>query len=655
MVTKRRNLNFLLVWLSITPFYLQIVDVFWSESSLNFVLTTAYALIMILALTVSNVEDIDQWFLEKATTWLSVSLWLLNVIDLSGLVSIRTPEVVYQMGLLTTTASLYFLERHFTLKNILIIVINLNCLAYVFPPGGAWGLLITALIMFSLYLERFAITFTEQFRLSLLIVYLAVTLCAAVWVTFEWPMFSFDNVAWQIEALAIPIIIGLAWLICKMQERILPTVHLIFAIGYFALISEISLFIGQPRKLNIAYLAFCLVICINLFNIFGSIYLDRNHRKISVIIPTHNDEDTIVKALQSIRIQNYRDWEVVVVDDGSSDKTMTYLKRYLKYNKMPVKHFSVKHRGRLNAIRYGLKHISGDICYVLDPQDALYDRNVFYRAMVSLCGEKCDGIFVGIQEESRLGKIREIVRSPAYYDSRATVVKLALAAGHDPFTPYTYWRRDVFETSVKKNRLIDNLPAWYNAKNNLGLRMANANFIGLRCGTKKKLNPEENLFNLSGQLRALHHVLANFKIDYFNTQSRIYKGMRRMHLSSMGLFFFKMGRTKLKNITPKLIKNSGQKHLYLDTISKFAQNYNPQTTIEVVLPAKLKIYDGCDMEEFEKDFSKKQLDNFYLGFMQQLTEGPGIIRVAANQRKRLARILEFFTIKDYVTIIEEKR
>lgn len=654
MTIKRRKLNFLLIWLSIAPFYLQIVDVFWSESSLNFILTTAYALVLVLVLTISNIEDIDQWFLEKATTWLSVNIWLLNVIDLSGLVSIRTPEVVYQIGLLTTTASLYFLERHFTLKNILLIAINLNCLAYVFPPAGAWGLLITSLIIFFLYLERFAITFTEQFRLGLLIVYLAVTLCAAVWVTLEWPIFSFENVTWQIEALAIPVILIFAGLICKIQEKILPTVRLFFSIGYFTLISEIGLFIGQPRRLNIAFLAFCLVIYINLFNVFGSIYLDRDHRKISVIIPTHNNENSIVKALQSIRIQNYQDWEVVVVDDGSSDKTVTYLKRYLKYNKMSVKHFSVRCQGRLNAIRYGLKHINGDVCYILDPQDALYDRNVFYRAMASLCGEKCDGIFVGIQEESRLGRIHEIVRSPAYYDSHTTVVKLALADGQDPFVPYIYWRRDVFEASVKKNYLINNLPAWYDAKNNLGLRMVNANFIGLRCGVKKNLNREENLMNFSGQLRALHHVLANFKIVSFNTQSHIYKVMRCLHFSSMGLILFKAGRTKLKNITPKLVKNFNQRHLYLETISKFARNYSPKTVIDVDLPAKLKIYNGCDMGKFEKDFSKKQLDYFYLDFMQQLAQGPGIIRVAASQRKRLARILEFFTIKDYITI-EEKR
>ncbi|MBP2058425.1 glycosyltransferase involved in cell wall biosynthesis [Lactobacillus colini] len=654
MVTKRRNLNFLLIWLSIAPIYLQFVNLFWGESSLNFSLNTFYALVLVLALTTSNIEDIDQWFLEKATTWLSVNLWLLNLIDLSGWLSIKTPELIYQLGILTTSASLYFLERHFTLKNILLIAINLNCLAYVFPPAGAWGLLITSLIMLSLYLERFAITFSEQFRLSLLIVYLTVTLCAITWVTLEWPLFLFDNVAWQIEALALPVILVLAWLACKMQERIIATIHLFFAIGYFTLISEMVIFIGQPRSLNIAFLAFCLVIYINLFNIFGSVYLDSSHRKISVIIPTHNDEKTIVKALQSIRIQSYQDWEVVVVDDGSSDKTLTYLRRYLKYNSMPVKCFSVKHHGRLNAVRYGLKYISGDICHILDPKDALYDHNVFYRAMTNLCGEKCDGIFVGIQQENRLGRIHEILRPPAYYDSWATVVKLALTGGKDIFVPYIYWRRDIFETTVKKNYLINNLPAWYNVNNNLGLRMANANFVGLKCGIKTRLDLEPNLVNLSGQLRTLHHVLANFKINSFNSQARIYQFLRQMHLSSMGIIFFKMGRTKLKNITPKLIAKSNQSHPYLTAIAKFAQNYDPEKAITISLPAKLKLYDGSDMEDFEKDFDKNRLDTFYLDFMQYLKQGPGIMQVAPSQKKRLARILEFFTIKDYITI-EEKR
>lgn len=653
MVTNRRKLNFLLVWLSIAPLYLQLVSIFFERDDLNFILITVYALVLILGLLANNIEDIDQWFLEKTTTWLTVNLWLLNIIDLSGIVSIRMPEMVYQFALLTTTASLYFLERHFTFKNIVLIALNLNCLAYVFPPAGAWGLLIAAVIMLLLYLERFLITFTEQFRLSLLMVYLVVALIAAVWIMPEWPMFSFENIAWEIEAIALPIILLIAFLICRAHERVLITIHLVFSLACFTLISEISLFIGQPRILNITYLTFCLVVYINLINIFGSIYLDKDHRKISVIIPAHDAQDTIVAALESIKVQTYRNWEVIIIDDGSTDKTMTYLKRYLKYNEMPVKYYSVERRGRLNAIRYALRYVNGDICYVLDPQDRLYDKRVFYRAVSSLCGEKCDGIFVGIQEESRLGKIHQIVRSSAYYDSRTTVVKLALNEGSDLFVPYTYRRKKTFESSVKKNYLRNNLPAWYNAKNNLGLRMANANFVGLRCASNARLKPADNLMNFSGQLRTLHHVLANFKIEAFFIQSKVYKILRYLHLSTMGLIFFKMGRTKLKHITPKIIQKSGHSGLYLETIADFARNYDPQKAIEIILPAKTKIYDGCDMEKFKKDFESQQLDEFYLLFMKKLAQGPGIIMVERQQKARVARILEFFTIKDYVKLVDK--
>lgn len=44
--------------------------------------------------------------------------------------------------------------------------------------------------------------------------------------------------------------------------------------------------------------------------------------KISVIIPMYNAESTIVRALQSILIQSYKDYEVIIVDDGSEDRSV---------------------------------------------------------------------------------------------------------------------------------------------------------------------------------------------------------------------------------------------------------------------------------------------------------------------------------------------
>ena len=44
--------------------------------------------------------------------------------------------------------------------------------------------------------------------------------------------------------------------------------------------------------------------------------------KISIIIPTYNEEEDIEKCLQSLSEQTYKDIEMVVVDDGSNDDTI---------------------------------------------------------------------------------------------------------------------------------------------------------------------------------------------------------------------------------------------------------------------------------------------------------------------------------------------
>lgn len=51
--------------------------------------------------------------------------------------------------------------------------------------------------------------------------------------------------------------------------------------------------------------------------------------KISIIIPTYNREGIIDKTLDSIRFQNYKDWECLVVDDHSTDNTRAVVEKYV--------------------------------------------------------------------------------------------------------------------------------------------------------------------------------------------------------------------------------------------------------------------------------------------------------------------------------------
>jgi glycosyltransferase involved in cell wall biosynthesis len=50
--------------------------------------------------------------------------------------------------------------------------------------------------------------------------------------------------------------------------------------------------------------------------------------KVSVIIPTYNREKYVVKAIDSVLAQTYRDYEIILIDDGSNDKTRQVLETY---------------------------------------------------------------------------------------------------------------------------------------------------------------------------------------------------------------------------------------------------------------------------------------------------------------------------------------
>jgi len=75
-------------------------------------------------------------------------------------------------------------------------------------------------------------------------------------------------------------------------------------------------------------------------------------KKISVIIPTYNEEDVINDCLESLARQSYKDMEVVVVDDGSVDKTLAEI-RDAKYE---IRVFKQKHKGAGAARNLGVRH-----------------------------------------------------------------------------------------------------------------------------------------------------------------------------------------------------------------------------------------------------------------------------------------------------------
>ncbi|MEK7497632.1 MAG: glycosyltransferase family 2 protein [Patescibacteria group bacterium] len=86
--------------------------------------------------------------------------------------------------------------------------------------------------------------------------------------------------------------------------------------------------------------------------------------KVSVIIPTYNEEKVIGECLKSLLGQSLADFEVIVVDDGSTDTTMLKLRSASKTERVKV--FTQGHRGAGAARNLGVKHAKGEILVFVD-------------------------------------------------------------------------------------------------------------------------------------------------------------------------------------------------------------------------------------------------------------------------------------------------
>lgn len=105
---------------------------------------------------------------------------------------------------------------------------------------------------------------------------------------------------------------------------------------------------------------------------------------VSVIIPVYNSSKTIIKAIDSVLNQTYKELEVIVVDDESIDDTLSVLHSYDDEDR--VKIFHIKHSGCVYAYSYGIKKAKYDYIMMLDSDDEYRLDYVF--KMINLMIEK---------------------------------------------------------------------------------------------------------------------------------------------------------------------------------------------------------------------------------------------------------------------------
>ena len=91
----------------------------------------------------------------------------------------------------------------------------------------------------------------------------------------------------------------------------------------------------------------------------------------SIVIPTYNYADSLPRALESILQQPGKDYEVLVVDDGSTDNTKAVIENLISSYPDRFNAVSRENSGPAATRNYGIHHTSGDWLIFLDADDEL--------------------------------------------------------------------------------------------------------------------------------------------------------------------------------------------------------------------------------------------------------------------------------------------
>lgn len=131
---------------------------------------------------------------------------------------------------------------------------------------------------------------------------------------------------------------------------------------------------------------------------------------VSVVIPCFNSHEFLPEAIDSVRQQTFKDFEIIVVNDGSTNDETIHTLNHLDTS---IKLLNKENGGLASARNFGIQNSSGEIIVTLDSDDK-FDKRFFEEAVIILNKEKDTGIVSSYVQE--FGTSSKIWRTTAYDD-----------------------------------------------------------------------------------------------------------------------------------------------------------------------------------------------------------------------------------------------
>lgn len=284
--------------------------------------------------------------------------------------------------------------------------------------------------------------------------------------------------------------------------------------------------------------------------------------KISVIIPVYNVEKYLVQCLNSVIYQTFKDIEILCINDGSTDNSLTILEQYARKDSR-IKIISKKNQGLGAARNTGILYASGDYLYFLDSDDwldftcleKLYNKIIENNSDVCVMGtnsfiEETQQIYVNDYYNANLYELDEnlfFTRSEAFLK----LYKHSYFKKHLKSYPEKIWYEDVL-VSIKGYLLTTRIT------------ILRENLYYYRVRSNSIMNNSKN------SLKVLDIFTVIKSVEDFLQSSNL--------LETYKLTFIEFVLNQL-NYHQKRITNRNNRKIFNERIKNYMKNLNAQDTI----------------------------------------------------------------------------
>ena len=200
----------------------------------------------------------------------------------------------------------------------------------------------------------------------------------------------------------------------------------------------------------------------------------------SIIIPTFNSADTIQKNLDSIMLQSFEDYQLVVIDNNSMDKTIDIIK---KNNFKNIKFLIEKDNGIFDAINKGIKISDNEFISILHSDDFYNDKDVLQNVFNAFEEDYSKDIVYG----DLIYVKKENINSNVRYWRPGPFIKNSFFKGWHPPHPSFFVKKKLFKKFGYYDYKIGNsadveLMYRYMEINNIKSKYINKTLVKMRYG-----------------------------------------------------------------------------------------------------------------------------------------------------------------------------